>query len=246
MVPLLIVLGIALSFAAENKDHLVVREPSFATEKKEFKVFLNGEYEDYLEFIRDQPKEKRLEWKQFQEIRELSNKIGDAIEKSDPKIVAILQLGREKNIEEMFRLLKECSIARKDESVFESTFEASFFKYMANLGDNAPETFTKELYADLIRIKKATSILKTEGGREAFTFYKGRLSKLLELDMGSPLNQHLLREALQRQIYTVSEIQKVKAYLLSLPSDKLCAIIHGECEGEYHFGISQECPQSPK
>ena len=43
--------------------------------KKAFKIFLSGEYEDYLEFVKDQPQEKRLEWKQFQEIRELGSKV---------------------------------------------------------------------------------------------------------------------------------------------------------------------------
>lgn len=242
MLPLLIVIGIGLSFAAEHKEHLLIVEPTFVPEKKEFKIFLNGEYEDYLEFIKDQPKEKKLEWKQFQEIRELGNKLGSVVENSDPKILAILQLSRGKNIEKMFNELKASAIIEKDESLFEATF----FKYMANLGDNSPEVFTKELYADLMRIKKATSLLKKEGGSEAFTDYKERLARLLELDMGSPLNQHLLKEALKKHIYTVDEIQKVKAYLLALPSDKLCAIIHGECEGEYHFLESPGCPQSQK
>ena len=136
----------------------------------------------------------------------------------------------------MFFQLKKRDLLEKNEPLF----DAALFVHMSNIAENSSETFTNELYLDLMRIKKSVLILKNEGGKEAYAHYKARLAHLLELDMGSPLNQHLLKEALKMNIYTPSEIQKMKAHLLSLPSDKICAIIHGECEGEHHYEGSPE------
>lgn len=208
---------------------------STGNEKTQINIFFSDEYEDFLEFIRDQPRENKLEWKQFQEIRELAKKVKVELESPNYNIIAILQLSKEKKIREMFNQLKQTMILEKN---IES-FEAAFFTYMSILAETAPSAFTKDFYLDLLRIKKSAQILKKESGEHAYLHYKARLASLLELDLGSVLNQYLLKEAMQRGVYSSAEIQKIKANLLALPSDKICAIIHGACGEEHQYLESQ-------
>lgn len=226
--------GIAILFAVEHKDHVLESEELYVSPKNTITLFLDGGYEDYLEFIRDQPKEKRLEWKQFQEIHEIGKKVEKELDDQKiSEIIAILQL----NLEESFATLKKSKIIQENEALF----EAAFFIYTIDSFKNA----SKEEYADLLRVKKAISLLKSGSEKEAFDFYKTKIANLLELDTGSILHRYLLKEALKRRIYSIPEIQKVKAELLALPSEEMCKrlslnsekvseVIHAEHGEEAH------------
>lgn len=235
---MLVITGIALSFATEKKSDLVSLSP-YVVEKKPGNIFLTGEYEDYLELIRDQPKLKKLEWKQFLEIKDLGTKVINELDNADPKIVYILQLGTERKMEEMFNELKKSSVLKQH-------IDPAFFIHISILSENFPEGFTTELYLDLMRVRKAISLLEKGASEDPFSYYKGKLAKRLHLDLRSPFDQYLLKVALERQIYTNEEIEKVKMFLLEIPSDRLCSIIHGEYEAEYHHLECQEYHQLQK
>ncbi len=228
---LFILMAIVIAIGAEHKDCQVIKVYPPAAEKKVVEVFLEGEYEDYLQFVRGQSKEKRLEWKQFVEIQALGRKVSCILEKGNSQISSVLHLARENRMEEMFVKLKEILPPGEDENAFET----AFFMHMVELGETSPDAFTRELYADLIRIKRAVALLKSEGSNSAYSYYQSKLANLLQLDVGSVLNRYLLKVAMEKQIFSSQEIAEVKEELLALPAEKICAIIRGECEVEHHY-----------
>ena len=201
-------------------------------EKKITTLFLEGSYEDYLDFVLTQPKEKRLEWKQFKEIRELGNKNLLDLKNCDPNLVSLFCLARENKVEEMFQKLDDSSILEMDEK----SLDVAFFMHMVKIGETAPGSFTREVYLDMMRMKRALSFLKKGGGKEAFSYYQSRLASLLDLDTGSLLGRYLLKSAMQKGIYTAEEIRSVKKDLLALPAEELRILIRGEHE--------EVCPRS--
>ncbi len=76
----LVLVAIGFLFSSELKVHALLNHSALHSKKEVSKVFLEGEYVDFLEFIQDQPKEKKLEWKQFQEIHELGKSVAAILE----------------------------------------------------------------------------------------------------------------------------------------------------------------------
>lgn len=230
----LLVLGsilpaVGFLFSSERKTETLISQSLLRHQKNLSKIFLQGEYLDYLEFVHDQRASKKLEWKQFLEIHELAKLVSKTLDNAEMKEdvkqgVLILHISRNIGIEEAFQKLKESSFMEKEESIF----KAAFFSFLVEVAESSPESFTEEIYLDLKRMKKACFVLKKQGVKEAYSYYKTKLANLLELDMDSVLNRHLLKIALKKRIYSVEEIQKEKKALLELSFDKLQEVIHDE------------------
>ncbi len=228
----LILIALGFLFSSENKAHTLLSHNLLHPQKEISKIFLEGEYIDYLEFVQGQPKGKKLEWKQFQKIHELGKSVSSVLENSNLRDhllegVAILEISQKSGVEKCFCKLKESDLLEKDESIF----QAAFFLLLVRIAENSPDLLTKEVYLNLIRLKKSALLIKKEGYKAAFAHYKGKLAGLLELDMDSVLHSHLLQVALEKEIYSVEDILKVKEALLKLPFEKICEIIHDERVG---------------
>lgn len=221
--------GVAFLFSTQPQRELPLNHFILPYQKDLCKVFLDGEYLDYLEFIQNQRTSKKLDWKQFQEIHELGKSVSKILESVEAKEdilegVLIFQISRTAGIEECFYKLKESSLLQKEDLIF----KAAFFSFLVETGKSLPESLNKEGYLDLLRIKKACLLLKKQSVKEAFSYYKRKLSNLLELDMESVLDRYLLKVALQKRIYSKEEIETEKKALLQLTFDKLQQIIHDE------------------
>ncbi len=235
----LLIAGIAILVATEYREHPTIQCPSVHSQKSVLEIFSEGEYEGYLELTKDQPKEKKLQWSQFQDIAERYKEYGKNQKSSELfEIASILQM----DIEVCLNKLKEIHLIEKKEELF----EAAFLEHLKQIAEKAPEAFTRDIYKDLLRLRKAALLLKTESSGEAFSYYIARLEGLLELDRRSVLGMYLIKEAIKKHIYTKLEIQVVKNELLARSSDEICKIIHGVHEGEHQYQGNQEYPQHQK
>jgi hypothetical protein len=208
--------------SADSKDLIHPKKEIKFSEKKALALFLEGEYEDYLYFTRSQDKEEKLTWVQFQQMHQEGKKLKNEMSKLSNQnelenAVKHLEISRSGHYEEMFQKLKFSKIIEINEPLF----EAAYFLFMVKIAEENPNQFNKEIYKDLIRLKKSLSLLSSHDADAAFLYYKRKLANILELDLGSPLNQYLVQLAISKKIYSKEEIEKIKSELIQLPFEVL-------------------------
>lgn len=229
----MLVTGVAILVATEYREHPTLQGAPKISKKTVLEIFFDGEYEDFLELTKDQSKEKKLEWRQFEDIKERARiyRAGEACSQR-AEIVSLLQT----DVEICLNTLKDLDLIEKNREVF----EAAFFEYLTQEAENNRALFTKEIYNDLLRLRKSILLLETESSEAAFSYYVTRFQGFLDLDRRSVLDRYLLKEAIKNHIYTKQEIQKVKDELLAKSSEEICQIIHGVHGAERHYLESQE------
>jgi hypothetical protein len=213
--------------SADSKESLLPRKEVKISEKKALALFLEGEYEDYLYFTRGQEKENKLAWAQFQEMHQEGKKLKNEMSKLSNQdelqnTVNYLEISRLGDYEEMFQKIKQSKIVEMNLPLF----EAAYFLFMVKIAEENPLNFNKNLFKDLFRLKKSLELLRLEDTETAFYYYKRKLANVLDLDLGSPLNQYLVQIAILKKIYSKEEIEKIKKDLLSLPFDELKSTIY--------------------
>ena len=253
-----------LSFPLQAKPCLFLQEEKGGSAESLFKtlqLFLEGRYEDYLELVYLQPKENRLEWKQFQEIqkegreifqkwerqKESYRKMVQTIWTSSSKasfddlskggkiafLISLLEISSSMRIKETFTELKKTGVFEKDVPLFEQ----AFFLYICALAkeggkkkDPLQRLFTKDVYVHVQKVKQACLSLKEVGEKKAFSFYMKSLAHILDLDLFSPVSKLLLKEAIDREIYTKKGVESLKDFFFSLPSKEFFLMAKGREE----------------
>ncbi len=203
----------------ERKISIVNDDFLSSSKKTPAQIFIDGEYEDYLEFIKGQPKEKKLKWEEFQEIQLEAKTVSLNQEHADPDLIRIFHLG---STFEMFKRIKESSFIEKSENCI----YASYFTYMCEVAEESNDLFTSDEYGELKRRLKSVQLMKDKSAQYAYEVYQERLAKILALDRGSRLDQHLLKVALEKHIYSAKEMKEAKLHLLQLPVNEFYKIIH--------------------